>query len=71
LFLFLVSWVVLSVVGGVVVGTAIHRADVMERRWAADGRPADDYPQPYAPRSTASAPASASGPMTHVRTWAA
>jgi hypothetical protein len=70
MFLFLVSWLVLSVVGGVVVGKAIHRADVMELRWAPDGSP-DEYPQPYVSRSAASASASGSFPIVNAHTWAA
>jgi hypothetical protein len=71
MFLFLVCWLVLSVVGGIFVGKAISRADAMELRRAPSGRPTDDRPMPYAPRITASAPASPSGAIVHLHTRAA
>jgi hypothetical protein len=64
--LFLVSWLVLSVVGGIVVGKAIHRADVMELRQSPYRRPAPESPEPGARTITTSAVVSPSRPISPV-----
>jgi hypothetical protein len=71
MFLFLVSWLVLSVLGGIVIGKAIHRADAVELGRTPDGRSVHELGQPDGPRLTTPAPASPSGPTPQLHAWAA
>jgi hypothetical protein len=66
MFLFLASWLVLSVLGGILIGKAIHRADTTELRRPSHDRPAGEHPEPDAP-ATAPASPSVRAPRSHAR----
>ncbi|WP_146900447.1 hypothetical protein [Cellulomonas aerilata] len=69
--LFLACWLVLSVVGGVFVGTAIHRADVLESRRSPYGRPIPPRTATGGPGPAAYGPAYPVGAVATFDAWAA
>ncbi len=65
--LFIACWLVLSVLGGVLIGRAIHRADVLELGRPSSGGPAVELVQPPAVAAVAPVPLVHADTHVHAR----